>query len=193
MSKKDRLFQEKKSQTYSERSEEKRKAYLEKIERVEPEKIVYVDESGMNDNDFYPHAYSAVGSRYYESRPGHYKRRISMIGGLCQQNFIAPFIFDGHCNTQVFELYVEQVLVPKLKKDMLVVIDNASFHKSVKIKELIEATGANLLYLPPYSPDLNPIEHYWHKIKTTIRKLMRDTKILLDEAMGNVLKEMVGC
>jgi transposase len=160
---------------------------------VEPEKIVYVDESGMNDNDFYPHAYSAVGSRHYEAHPGHYTKRISMIGGLCKQNFMAPFIFEGHCNTAVFELYVEKVLAPALKKEMLVVIDNASFHKSEKIRNLIEATGAKLLYLPPYSPDLNPIEHYWHKIKTAIRKLMRDTKIILNEAMGTVLKEMTTC
>ena len=112
-----------------------------------------------------------------------------MIGGLCNQHFIAPFMFEGHCNTTVFELYVEQVLVPELRKDMVVVIDNASFHKSTKIKNLIEAVGAKLLYLPPYSPDLNPIEHYWHKIKTVIRKLMRDTQLILDEAMQAVLKE----
>lgn len=190
MSEKDRLYSKKKSQTYSERSEEKRQAYLEEIANINPEKIVYVDESGMNDNDFYPHAYSAVGSRHYEAHPGHYTKRISMIGGLCNQNFMAPFIFEGHCNTQVFELYVEQVLVTVLKKDMLVVIDNARFHKCAKIRSLIEANQAKLLYLPPYSPDLNPIEHYWHKIKTAIRKLRRDTTVILDEVIGIVLKNM---
>ena len=92
---------------------------------------MYVDESGMNDNDFYPYAYSAVGTWHYEAHPGHYTQRISMIAGLCNQDFIAPFMFKGHCNTAVFELYVEQILVPVLKKDMLVVIDNASFHKSL--------------------------------------------------------------
>ena len=76
---------------------------------------MYVDESGMNDNDFYPYAYSAIGTRHYEAHPGHYKKRISMIGGLCNKDFMAPLMFEGHCNTTVFELYVEQVLVPKLK------------------------------------------------------------------------------
>ena len=151
---------------------------------------MYVDESGMNDNDFYPYAYSAIGKRHYEAHPVLYTKRISMIGGLCNKNFMAPFMFQGHCNTTVFELYVEQVLVPKLETGMVVVIDNASFHKSIRIKNLIERVGAKLLYLPPYSPDLNPIEHHWHKIKTAIRKMMRDTKIVLDEAMGNILKEM---
>lgn len=151
---------------------------------------MYVDESGMNDNDFFSYAYSAIGTRHYEAHPGHYTKRISMIGGLCNKNFMAPFMFEGHCNTTVFELYVEQVLMPKLKMGMVVVIDNASFHKSTRIKNLIESVGATLIYLPPYSPDLNPIEHYWHKIKNTIRKMMRDTKMVLHEAMGNTLKDM---
>lgn len=147
----------------------------------------------MNDNDFYPYAYSAIGSRHYEAHPGHYKKRISMIGGLCNQSFMAPFMFQGHCNTTMFELYIEQILLPKLKIGMVVVIDNASFHKSSKIKTLIESAGATLIYLPPYSPDLNPIEHYWHKIKTAIRKMMRDTKKLLDESMENILNEASTC
>lgn len=113
-----------------------------------------------------------------------------MIGGLCDKNFMAPFIFEGHCNTTVFELYVEHMLVPKLKIGMVVVIGNARFHKSTRIKTLIESVGAKFIYLPPYSSDLNPIEHYWYKIKKTIRKMMRDTKMVLDEAMGSTLKNM---
>ena len=131
----------------------------------------------MNDNDFYPYAYSAIGKRYYEAHPGHYKKRISMIGGLCNHNFMAPFMFQGHCNTGVFEEYLEKILIPQLTKGMIVVIDNASFHKTAKIKKLMQAAGIKLIYLPPYSPDLNPIEHYWHKIKNLIRKLMRNSKL----------------
>lgn len=178
---------EKKSKTYSERSEEKRQAYLEKIKTIDASKIVYIDESGMNDNDFYPYAYSKVGNRHYASHPGHYKKRISMIGGLCVDSFQAPFMFEGHCNTSIFEMYVEKVLCPTLTPGLTVIIDNASFHKSKKIKNLIENSMCQLIYLPPYSPDLNPIEHYWHKIKTAIRKIMRDTKDILENAMQNVL------
>lgn len=147
----------------------------------------------MNDNDFCPYAYSPIGARYYEAHPGHHTKRISMIGGLCNKVFMAPFMFEGHCNTTVFELYIEQILVPKLEAGMVVVIDNASFHKSARINNLIECVGAKLIYLPPYSPDLNPIEYYWHKIKASIRKMMRDNKILLDEAMGKTLKKMSIC
>ena len=142
----------------------------------------------MNDNDFYAYAYSAVGQRYYEAQPGHYKKRISMIGGLCGKQFQAPFMFEGHCNTTVFEMYVEKILVPSLSKGMVVIIDNASFHRSARIIDLIEKAGCQLIYLPPYSPDLNPIEHYWHKLKTTIRKMMRDTNALLEDAMALALK-----
>lgn len=155
--------------------------------------MVFVDESGMNDNDFYPYAYSAIGERYYEAHPGHYKKRMSMIGALCNQDFMAPFMFQGHCNTEVFERYIEKILIPKLTKGKTVIIDNASFHKSEKIKNLMQAAGIKLIYLPPYSPDLNPIEHYWHKIKNSIRKLMRNSKLLLENAMEQTLKETSIC
>lgn len=151
---------------------------------------MYIDESGMNDNDFYPYVYNPKGSRYYEAHAGHYTNRLSMIGALCEQQFQAPFIFSGHCNTATFEAYVEHVLVPTLKPGIIVVMDNASFHKSDRIRKLIEGAECQLLYLPPYSPDLNPIEHYWHKIKTSIRKLRRDTTILLEDAMCTVLKQL---
>ena len=144
----------------------------------------------MNDNDFYPYAYSQIGKRYYESKPGHYTKRISMIGGLCGKQFQAPFMFEGHCNTATFEVYIEKILAPELKPGMTIVIDNASFHKSEKVKKLINDAECQLIFLPPYSPDLNPIEHWWHKIKTGIRKIMRDTKAVLDEAMGITLKSM---
>lgn len=147
----------------------------------------------MNNNDFYPHAYSIVGKRYYESHLGHHTKRISMIGGLCAKEFIAPFMFEGHCNTKVFEAYIEKVLIPVLNPGQTVVIDNASFHKSKRITQLIENAGCQLIYLAPYSPDLNPIEHYWHKIKTCIRKLMRNIKIEMEEATANVLKNMATC
>ena len=147
----------------------------------------------MNDNDFYPYAYSRIGERYYEPKPGHYNKRISMIGGLCEKKFCAPFIFEGHCNTDVFEAYVEKVLIPDLKHGSTVIIDNASFHKSAKVQKLIEDAGCDLIFLPPYSPDFNPIEHWWHKIKTEIRKLIRNTKNTLNDSMGAVLKNMSKC
>lgn len=99
-------------------------------------------------------------------------------------------MFQGHCNTEVFEQYLEKVLISQLIRAKIVVMDNASFHKSAKIKNLMQAARIKLIYLPPYFPDLNPIEHYWHKIKNSIRKLMRNSKLLLENAMEKTLKEM---
>ena len=147
----------------------------------------------MFDNDFYQYAYSKIGTRYYESQPGHYKKRISMIVGLNNNNLQAPFMFEGHCNTKLFELYIEKILLARLNKDMVVIMDNASFHKSAKIKELINSVGCELIFLPPYSPDLNPIEHYWHQIKTYIRKKIKDTNASLSKAMEDTLKNMCIC
>jgi transposase len=147
----------------------------------------------MNDNDFVPYAYSQIGKRYYEAHPGHYTKRISMIGALRGKQFQAPFMFEGHCDTKTFELYIEEILIPTLKQKTTVIIDNASFHKSEKIKNLISAAGCNLIFLPPYSPDLNPIEKYWHKLKTIIRKIMRDAKDCLENAMISALKNESTC
>ena len=184
---------EKKSQTYSERSEEKRAAYLDTIATIAPKDRVYIDESGMNDNDFYPYAYAKRGERYDEAHPGHYTKRLSMIGGWSNKAFQAPFVFQGHCNTATFELYIERILVPTLRPGQCVIMDNASFHKSARTKDLIEAAGCQLHFLPPYSPDLNPIEHDWHKIKTRIRKIRRDSKDSLEKAMIHALKKSSIC
>ena len=95
---------------------------------------------------------------------------MSLISALCQGKLIAPFTFEGACNRSVFEQWLSEKLVPELKPGQAVILDNATFHKSEKIRELIESAGCELEYLPPYSPDLNEIEHYWFPIKNRVRK-----------------------
>lgn len=85
----------------------------------------------------------------------------------------APFVFKGSCNREVFETYVEKVLIPTLRPGQTVVLDNASFHKGGRIRELIEAANCFLEYLPSYSPDFNPIEHWWAPVKNGIRKCLQ--------------------
>jgi transposase len=87
--------------------------------------------------------------------------------------FMAPFTFQGGCNADVFNTWLEKVLLPTLPKGTTVIMDNATFHKSIKTKKLIEKFGCHLLFLPTYSPDLNPIEHWWHKIKSILRPLIQ--------------------
>lgn len=94
-----------------------------------------------------------------------------MIAGLCDQKLIAPFVFEGSCNGLLFERYVEEVLIQTLSAGQTVVMDNINFHKTPQVKKLIESVGCQVLYLPTYSPDLNPIEHWWFKIKHLIRSV----------------------
>ena len=111
-----------------------------------------------------------------------------MIAGYRDGKLIAPFTIQGSCNRVVFKTWLETCLIPGLKPGNVVVIDNASFHHGGRIEALIEAAGCKVLYLPPYSPDLNRIEKCWAWIKSRVRKLLRDS-CNLREAMDSVLKQ----
>lgn len=97
-------------------------------------------------------------------------QRTSVIAGLCDKEVLAPLLFQGSCNTELFVTWIAQQLVPTLKTGQVVVMDNASLHKSLCVRHLIEEAGCRLMYLPPYSPDLNPIETFWANMKKWIKK-----------------------
>lgn len=123
------------------------------------------------------------GKRFYALKMGHHTTRVSMIAALQNRELIAPLTFGGYCNRQVFEMWVAQVLVPTLKPGQTVILDNASFHKGVTIFDLIIQAGCELLYLPPYSPDLNDIEHCWFPLKNTIRKSRSNFDFFVQQSM----------
>ena len=100
---------------------------------------------------------------------------------------IAPFVLDGPVNRQVFEAYVEKVLLPELRPGDIVIMDNLSSHKGLKIRQLIEAAGAELLFLPPYSPDFNPIENAFAKLKALLRKAAQRTVDSLWNTIGHII------
>lgn len=133
---------------------------------------MYVDESGIDDSEDYPYGWCERGKRFDALKLGHRRTRVSMIAALHNQELIAPLTFEGYCNLKVFETWLEQALVPVLQPGQTVILDNATFHKSVTISTLIAQAGCELLYLPPYSPELNEIEHCWFPLKNTIRKTM---------------------
>lgn len=129
-----------------------------------------MDESGINNNDVYPYAWGFKGKRIEGLKLGRHSQRLSIISGLNRQKLIAPFVFDGHCNSEVFCTYLKKVLIKEVKPGQTIIMDNASFHKSKKVKRIIKKAKCNLLYLPRYSPDLNPIEHKWFGLKSKIKK-----------------------
>lgn len=144
------------------------------------EKLVYIDESGIDTTDRKHRGWGKKGQVLVRKKSGKYYQRTNIIAGYVNRKIIAPLVFNGPCNTEFVNKWTEECLVKKLKQGQVVIMDNAAFHKSVKIKELIESVGCKLLYLPPYSPDLNPIEKFWANMKRWIRSHLDLFKNLLD-------------
>ena len=117
---------------------------------------------------------------------GHWKTT-TCVAALTTRGMIAPWVLDGPINRAAFEVYVEKVLVPELPQGAIVVMDNLSSHTGPRVREMIEAAGATLLYLPPYSPDFNPIENAFAKFKAQLRKAAERTVDGLWRAIGRIL------
>lgn len=159
---------------YRERNEEKRQEFAQTISQIEPEGIVYVDECGFDAPLTREFGYSAIGERLIGEVTGKRFNRTSIIAGLRRGKPLAPMRFEGYCNTEVVLAWVEKELIPRLNAGEVVVWDNASFHKSPRIAEAFEQAGIRLLFLPPYSPDLHPIEQFWSELKAKIRRICRE-------------------
>jgi transposase len=117
---------------------------------------------------------------------GHWKTT-TFVAGLRRDGLVAPWVIDGAINREAFETYVEKVLAPELRRDDVVIMDNLSSHKGPKVRAMIEAAGAQLLYLPSYSPDFNPIELAFAKLKALLRKAAERTVEALWTAIGRLL------
>lgn len=143
---------------------------MEEISKISKEDLVYVDESGIDSRIYREYARSKRGVKVFADVTGKRLSRKTLIAGQVGKSLIAPFRFEGYTNSVVFETYLEKVLIPELREGQTVVIDNASFHKSIRAKELIEGAKCKLKFLPAYSPDLNPIENTWAVVKARIKK-----------------------
>ena len=130
---------------------------------------------------------SAKGKRLIDKTPhGHWKTS-TLVAGLRGDGVVAPVVFDGPINGISFRAYLEQALVQVLRAGDIVVMDNLSSHKVAGVREAIEAAGATVRYLPPYSPDLNPIEMIFAKLKALLRKIAARTKDALVDTVGTVV------
>jgi transposase len=156
---------------------------------LSPAKLVFVDETWTKTNMTRLYGRASRGKRLVSAMPhGHWKTS-TFIGALRCDGLVAPSVFDGPINGELFLAYVQQVLVPTLRPGDIVIMDNLRSHKVAGVREAIEAAGATLMFTPPYSPDLNPIEMAFAKLKA----LLRAKAIRMAEALWNALGILVGC
>ena len=153
-------------------------------EKVNPQRLVFVDEMGTNTSLTVLRGWSRRGQRAYCSVPRNRGANTTLLSSMSVEGMGPSLAVEGATTAAVFETYVEEVLAPSLRPGQLVVMDNLAAHKGERVKELIEDRGCELLYLPPYSPDLNPIEEAFSKIKRILRKAESRTREALVEAMG---------
>jgi transposase len=161
--------------------------WCELQKELDPTKLVFLDETWAKTNMTPRYGRALKGERLIESVPhGHWKTT-TFIAALRHDDLIAPYVFDSPINGTSFLAWVEQSLAPALRTGDIVVMDNLSSHKVAGVQKAIEAAGAKVLYLPPYSPDLNPIEQVFSKLKTLLRKAAARTIDALWDAVGEVL------
>jgi transposase len=153
-------------------------------------RLVFIDESGAKTNMTRLYGRAMAGQRAVDDTPSGHWCTTTMISSVRLDGSTACMVVDGATTKDIFEAYVEQILLQTLKAGDIVILDNLSSHKSQRARELIESVGAELYYLPAYSLDLNPIEKMWSKIKSILRKLKTRTKDTLIHAIAKALENV---
>lgn len=157
------------------------------LEKIDPTKLFYIDEAGLDKYIYRPYAKAPIGQRVFDKISGRRYDRQSIIAARNHNHkFIAPLIYEGTADTDLILWWVENILLPELPKNSITVWDNATFHTSQKLRNLLESQGHTILFLPPYSPDLNPIEHKWHELKQNLIKLYDHSITFLDNLVNQV-------
>ncbi len=157
------------------------------IGRIDLDRLIFLDESGVSTQMTRLYARATGGARIHETTPDGRWKILTILGAISTRGMIATMTVEAATDREIFLAYLEEVLCPKLRPGDVVVMDNLSSHKVQGVRERIEAAGAQLLYLPPYSPDLNPIEKAWAKLKQLLCAAKARTKEALDQAIGELL------
>lgn len=154
---------------------------------IDPRRFVFLDETGAKTNMTRAFARSRKGERAVDYAPHGHWNTTTLIAGITLDCAIAPMVLDGPMDTLAFEAYLKHVLIPELPTGSIVVMDNLSSHKSRRVGVLLRDAGAELIYLPPYSPDFNPIEQMWSKVKSYLRSAKARTQDDLYQAIAGAL------
>ena len=165
----------------------RRRAWFEAQPDLDPDRLVFIDGTRASTNMARTHGRSPRGERLRAAVPHGHWLTTTFVAGLRNTGMVAPMVLDGPINGSLFQDYVEQVLVPELRPGDTVVMDNLGSHKGAGVRAAIEAAGASLLYLPPYSPDFNPIEQAFAKLKAMLRKAAERTLDDLWRSIGRII------
>jgi transposase len=165
-----------------------RQAWRERTAHMNPHRLVFLDESGAKTNMTRLYGRSLGGDRVVDAKPQGHWCTTTMLSSLRLDGSTAAMVIEGATDRDVFEAYVLHVLVPSLREGDIVVLDNLAPHKTPRIVEAIEAAEAEVWFLPPYSPDLNPIEKMWSKVKESLRAAQARTEEALLKAIGAALE-----
>jgi transposase len=182
------MADQKKSPVASERDEQARGLWRWLASRFDARRLVFVDESGFHTSMTRLRARAPKGKRAYGKVPRNRGKNTTLIAAITLQGAMGESMaVEGATDAEAFEAYVEHFLAPTLEKGQVVVLDGLGAHRTEKVRELVQARGADLLFLPSYSPDLNPIEEAFSKIKALVRKEGARVRDVLVEAIGRAL------
>jgi transposase len=185
---------EKKSLHATERDTEenrrRREVFLDRLRSISPEQLIFLDESGVSTQMTRRYGRAPRGVRVHESTPEGNWKILTILGAMSLHGMIATMTIEAATDAEIFLAYLDHVLCPVLRPGDVVVMDNLSSHKVSGVRERIKTAGAELLYLPPYSPDLNPIEKAWAKLKQLLRTAKARTVETLQQAITELLEHI---
>jgi len=157
---------------------------LEAIAYTPPESIAYIDETGIDTFMHRDHCRSKRGERVIGKVSGKKYKRCGIVAAKIGKEIISPLQYDGTMDSELFELWFVEMLLPALPANTTIVMDNASFHRKSRLVLLAENAGHRIIFLPPYSPELNPIENFWSWLKSRLRKILPCFDSFDDALMG---------
>jgi transposase len=178
------------TQRDTEENRRRREEFLASVRAISPERLIYLDESGVTTSMTRLYGRCVGSRRIHEATPGGHWKILTILSAMSTRGMIATMTIEEPTDGDIFLAYVEHVLCPALRSDDVVVMDNLSSHKAEGVRTLIESRGAELIYLPPYSPDLNPIEKAWSKLKQLLRSAKARTPEALEQAITALLPHL---
>lgn len=173
---------------YTVKNQFKRKLYQWSLRHLDPKQLIYLDETGATINMIRDYARSPSGQRAYATKSLNRGTRVSTIGALCHNGLVAELCFEGTLNTHIFNYFIKNLLAPKLKKGDVVILDNASAHDPDEIRDILAPFFVKVMFLPPYSPELNPIELIWSQVKHFLKKHTVTTTEALYQVVAQALQ-----